>query len=93
MHPSKFVRSRISEGKIEEIIEHLDRFQDDLSDDDRRQYPQFYSFAKIFLISIQRQLMLLSPNQDLNDDYLLSVWPLLGYFGIDPNYYLDDTKV
>ncbi len=72
VHPADFVRNRIQERKIDEIIELIRQFQDELDTVKPTEYSRAHNFAKLFLISVAGQLHKLGPDQDLHDDRLLT---------------------
>ena len=92
LHPADFVRSRIQEHKINEIIDLIRQFQAELDtmwpNDDSR----VCNFANLFLLSVVGQLRQLGPEQVLHDDGLLTVWAELGYFGIERDRLPDDPE-
>jgi hypothetical protein len=83
MHPIDFVTRKIAEGNANEIIELLHGFCDRLLESKNRDNAYVYNFANNFLISVTGQLRLLSQDQKLGDDRMLSVWGELGFFGIE----------
>jgi hypothetical protein len=92
MHPADFVRTRIDERKIDNIVDMINRFRAKLSCSKTNEHASVYNFASMFLISVVGQLHRLSPGQDLHDDKLLAVWAELGYWGIERDQLQDDTE-
>jgi hypothetical protein len=92
MHPTDFVRNRIQERKINEIIELIRQCQAKLDTVKPDGYSKICNFANLFLISVIGQLRQLGPDQALHDDNLLAVWAELGYFGIERDCLPDDTE-
>jgi len=92
MHPADFVRNRIQERKIDEILALIHQFQTELDSAGPNQQSKTNEFANLFLVSVAGQLRQLGPGQDLHDDDLLTAWAELGYFGIERCRLPDDTE-
>jgi hypothetical protein len=92
MHPADFVRNRIQERRINEIIELIRQFQANLDTVKLNESSKIGNFLNLFLISVIGQLRQLGPDQDLHDDNLLTVWAELGYLGIERDRLPDDPE-
>ncbi|MFO0906896.1 MAG: hypothetical protein U0794_00800 [Isosphaeraceae bacterium] len=92
MHPADFVRNRIQEKRISEIIELIHQFQAELDAMKHTSHSKIHRFATLFLMSVVGQLRQLGPDQVLHDDNLLAVWAELGYLGIERDRLPDDLE-